>query len=1094
MAERTTVYDDQADYFDMTNRWISADERKRLAAKEAALLKAKETSVNTLVLDFAGRSVVTTVQTSEESHHKFKEELLAEMKLEDERKKMMDREEAEEHQKAELLRVKGNLKQRADGTVFVLPALDIPAPEFVTRKKEEKAASGAKKPAASSHSSHHSAATVSSSAANSSSASSPSLSLASSAATIPKPASRLQTDFYPEIELDSLDSDSSTTASSKKSSGWPKNSGAGAETDSEISKPVPEVELAPNAVKIRGVVEGFSGKIWTLDDRLDMLTWMAAQGGNFYMWAPVDDPMHRRLWNHLFPDEDVANMRASIQKAKSLGVEFCLGIRPVDFDFRSTHHIDALARKILQAYEKLGCRSFSFIFGDGDRGVPSGCRSLGSAQSELVNTIVNVVDEFLKLKNAPESDGSVVASSSSDSSSATQIRWLICPTVYTSTLESGRQVGLLNYVRELNKALDSRVEILWSGPESPAHSIEKDYLSQMKAFFGEKRRLFFWDRLPSFPAPFDLPVHSADSFDYALHMHQFVEVYERRSPQLSHFFEGALVSTMAAPIPSRVLLSTSLSFFKDPSNYDSKKALIPALQRHVLNPAQNTDSLAASLAALLEISPSTPMSRHQKAPACLNRGDQEERGFFNGLRTHLNKLEKAPDGAFPALVQFTPLINLIKELVSMNLNYYEYLKDPKNAGLVTKSIRDLRASLIPVIFTEHDLTTYRAQLYAHSITDKSFRGDVQRTFTKFRAHHQLGQKDSDAKELEVRLATEATLSLRELEAYLISEYKKEDIMAWRTFLNKLFFRDSTKNFLEKMPSVTSPASVTPNTKVVEARNARMKVKVAEEEKRRVVALKFAIASGTVENPDDSSDDDDEGVPSSSHATSSSTSTSSAATSSPAKKVYRTEVKDLPVPGLRYIRDFLTPEQEAKLLADLDSKEWDGSISRRMQQYGFKFQHRPNDQSEYNTPRLEIAPLMPAFLKAMADELLNGKYMPVKADQVIVNEYTPGQGIRHHVDNPLAFEDVVVSISLGSAALMEFKNSKTDEVVSWLLEPRSLLILTKDARYQWSHSIPPRTEDVWNGIVLGRERRVSVTMRKVKHAVAKELYDAVTKKK
>lgn len=45
--------------------------------------------------------------------------------------------------------------------------------------------------------------------------------------------------------------------------------------------------------------------------------------------------------------------------------------------------------------------------------------------------------------------------------------------------------------------------------------------------------------------------------------------------------------------------------------------------------------------------------------------------------------------------------------------------------------------------------------------------------------------------------------------------------------------------------------------------------------------------------------------------------------------------------------------------------------------------------------------------------------------------------------------------------------------------RSLYIMQDDARKKWDHGIPPRKKDTINGQVHRRERRVSITYRKVK---------------
>ena len=48
----------------------------------------------------------------------------------------------------------------------------------------------------------------------------------------------------------------------------------------------------------------------------------------------------------------------------------------------------------------------------------------------------------------------------------------------------------------------------------------------------------------------------------------------------------------------------------------------------------------------------------------------------------------------------------------------------------------------------------------------------------------------------------------------------------------------------------------------------------------------------------------------------------------------------------------------------------------------------------------------------------------------------------------------------------------------LLEPRSVLVMQDDARYQWKHSIPVRNTDTYDGAKIVRARRLSLTFRNV----------------
>ena len=102
------------------------------------------------------------------------------------------------------------------------------------------------------------------------------------------------------------------------------------------------------------------------------------------------------------------------------------------------------------------------------------------------------------------------------------------------------------------------------------------------------------------------------------------------------------------------------------------------------------------------------------------------------------------------------------------------------------------------------------------------------------------------------------------------------------------------------------------------------------------------------------------------------------------------------------------------------------------------------------------------------------------DQVIVNEYMPGQGIAAHIDCTPCFEDTVVSLSLGSACVMNFTQlADPTQRYDQLLERGSAVVLQNAARFEWQHGIKPLKSDTINGQRLLRQRRVSLTFRKVK---------------
>ena len=181
-----------------------------------------------------------------------------------------------------------------------------------------------------------------------------------------------------------------------------------------------------------------------------------------------------------------------------------------------------------------------------------------------------------------------------------------------------------------------------------------------------------------------------------------------------------------------------------------------------------------------------------------------------------------------------------------------------------------------------------------------------------------------------------------------------------------------------------------------------------------------------------------------------------------------------ISGLLYIENYINEAQHRWLLEQIDKQPWCDDLKRKVQHYGFKYDYKAR---KVNLDMCIGA--LPEWLKRLSHNLRKDEYMQEIADQVIVNEYEPGQGITGHIDCEPCFEDTIASLSLGSGCVMDFtnKHNKQEKVKVWLA-PRSLIVLRNEARYEWLHGIAPRKSDKWNGQVFVRERRVSLTFRKV----------------
>ena len=185
-----------------------------------------------------------------------------------------------------------------------------------------------------------------------------------------------------------------------------------------------------------------------------------------------------------------------------------------------------------------------------------------------------------------------------------------------------------------------------------------------------------------------------------------------------------------------------------------------------------------------------------------------------------------------------------------------------------------------------------------------------------------------------------------------------------------------------------------------------------------------------------------------------------------------------VPGLVYKPDFITEEEETKLLACIDGAEWSTELQRRVQHYGWRYDYKQRRIDE----SMRLGEL-PEWARVLGRRLVNEGLMKDLPDQVIVNEYRGKQGISRHIDQPRSFAEHVATISLHETWGMVFRRRGGKEKVEKPIERRSVAVLTGDARYKWTHEIPnranePRMEQGKRRRVK-RTRRISLTFRTVR---------------
>jgi DNA oxidative demethylase len=169
-------------------------------------------------------------------------------------------------------------------------------------------------------------------------------------------------------------------------------------------------------------------------------------------------------------------------------------------------------------------------------------------------------------------------------------------------------------------------------------------------------------------------------------------------------------------------------------------------------------------------------------------------------------------------------------------------------------------------------------------------------------------------------------------------------------------------------------------------------------------------------------------------------------------------------GLEYRQDFITRDQEAALLEQLQATDlapfrfhgWTGN--RKIQSYGWRY--------DFDDASFQPAEPIPQWLESLREKaaVLAG-VKPENIAHALIARYDPGAGIGWHKDRSVF--DRVVGVSLGSSATLRFRQRADSGFRRFSLpvEPRSAYLLSGEARHDWEHRIVP-----------GEELRFSLTFR------------------
>ncbi|XP_068800131.1 protein O-GlcNAcase-like isoform X2 [Struthio camelus] len=369
-----------------------------------------------------------------------------------------------------------------------------------------------------------------------------------------------------------------------------------------------------------GVVEGFYGRPWSMEQRKLLFQWLRRWGLNCYMYAPKDELKHRLLWREPYTDHEAAQLQTLIEAAQEHSVEFIFAVSAgQDMVFSSSGDRLLLQQKLRQV-AAAGCCSFALLFDDVD---PRMCRADRDAFPSLAQAQASVANEMYQELGQPSV-------------------FLFCPTEYCSSLCSPSPSQSC-YLLTLGRELLPGIGVIWTGPKVVSQELSATLLEEVEGIL--QRRPIIWDNL------------YANDYDCR---RVFLGPYTGRAPGLVARLRGLLLNPNCELQANFIPIHTLGSWFRSelgssthPEHAGTETA--SALGDHCLGPEEGSYDPQEALELALrdwvaEINQQTlePGRRVPAQPSTSRRGGAMLQG---GTAAREAELDPQPHGPAPGSTQ-----------------------------------------------------------------------------------------------------------------------------------------------------------------------------------------------------------------------------------------------------------------------------------------------------------------------------------------------------------------------------------------------------------------------------------------------------------
>ena len=444
------------------------------------------------------------------------------------------------------------------------------------------------------------------------------------------------------------------------------------------------METSAEPIPISGIVEGFYGRPWTHENRIDMIKFCGAHGFNAYIYAPKDDPYHRAKWREPYPEEKLKELTELVKVSKENGVKFIFALSP-GLDYK-TEEYSLMIDKLTAMYD-IGVRDFAIFFDDiEDKDATSQAQVLNMIEGYFVQTHTDI---------SP---------------------LITVPTEYFYLDMVDENKKPKNYTKIFSEAVNPEISVLYTGNGVVCPGIsDAEYKTASEVY--HHRDLGIWWNYPV--NDYTLTSDGERNAKLALGA---IENLPKNEKIPAIFFNPMNFEQL-----SKISLATGADYAKDPENYNPRKSWEKAIEEQFGDLSEEMKIFADQSQHLennwAKVGSEDGAELRAAFDKLLNSNDAEFEENFKIVEEKLNKIHSATkklQSKLPKniLSECKPQLKQLERLVDADMTAMKILRSRKQEDNkeVKRLENDLRKKLRVIV--ENDKTALISQTAARAFIDK----------------------------------------------------------------------------------------------------------------------------------------------------------------------------------------------------------------------------------------------------------------------------------------------------------------------------------------------------------------------------------------